>query len=128
MNAVTGNLRVMLRVEGLFVLMASAYAFYLQNYSWQTFALLFLVPDIAFSGYLFGSRIGSIAYNCTHSYISPISLNILGQTTKSDILYMISIIWFAHIGFDRALGYGLKYAEGFAYTHLGQIGKIKVKT
>lgn len=128
MNAVTGNLRVLLRVEGLFVLMASAYAYYLQDYSWQTFAVLFLVPDIAFAGYLFGSRIGSISYNCTHSYIGPISLIILGQIIKSDILLMISIIWFAHIGFDRALGYGLKYADGFAYTHLGRIGNIDVNS
>ena len=28
-----------------------------------------------------------------------------------------------HIGFDRALGYGLKYANGFGFTHLGRIGK-----
>jgi len=36
----------------------------------------------------------------------------------------ISIIWIAHIGFDRSLGYGLKYADGFGYTHLGLIGKL----
>jgi hypothetical protein len=33
------------------------------------------------------------------------------------------MIWLAHIGFDRALGYGLKYVAGFASTHLGRIGK-----
>jgi hypothetical protein len=27
----------------------------------------------------------------------------------------------AHIGFDHALGYGLKSSMGFAYTHLGVI-------
>ena len=32
-------------------------------------------------------------------------------------------LWLAHIGIDRALGYGLKYATGFSYTHLGRIGK-----
>jgi len=31
----------------------------------------------------------------------------------------------AHIGFDRALGYGLKYSKGFGYTHLGRIGNAK---
>ena len=35
----------------------------------------------------------------------------------------IAMIWLAHIGFDRALGYGLKYATGFGFTHLGRIGK-----
>ena len=33
------------------------------------------------------------------------------------------MIWLAHIGFDRALGYGLKYSAGFGFTHLGRIGK-----
>lgn len=33
------------------------------------------------------------------------------------------LIWSAHIGFDRALGYGLKYASGFGATHLGRIGR-----
>jgi Domain of unknown function (DUF4260) len=30
----------------------------------------------------------------------------------------IALIWFGHIGFDRALGYGLKYAAGFKNSHL----------
>ena len=33
------------------------------------------------------------------------------------------LIWCAHIGFDRALGYGLKYSQGFGCTHLGLIGR-----
>ncbi|MDU3890869.1 MAG: DUF4260 family protein [Serratia liquefaciens] len=36
---------------------------------------------------------------------------------------MAALIWGAHIGFDRALGYGLKYASGFADTHLGGLGR-----
>ena len=38
------------------------------------------------------------------------------------------MIWLAHIGFDRALGYGLKYASGFGFTHLGRIGKASELT
>ncbi len=33
------------------------------------------------------------------------------------------MIWMAHIGIDRALGYGLKYSLGFGFTHLGRIGR-----
>lgn len=33
------------------------------------------------------------------------------------------LIWSAHIGFDRLLGYGLKMENGFSETHLGKIGK-----
>jgi hypothetical protein len=29
----------------------------------------------------------------------------------------------AHIGLDRALGYGLKHESGFSDTHLGRIGR-----
>ncbi|MFC2556246.1 DUF4260 family protein [Lautropia mirabilis ATCC 51599] len=27
-----------------------------------------------------------------------------------------------HIGLNRALGYGLRYVDGFRFTHLGYIG------
>jgi hypothetical protein len=33
------------------------------------------------------------------------------------------LIWLAHIGADRGLGYGLKYATAFGDTHLGYIGR-----
>ena len=35
----------------------------------------------------------------------------------------VALIWLAHIGIDRALGYGLKYEAGFGFTHLGRIGR-----
>ena len=35
----------------------------------------------------------------------------------------LSLIWFAHIGMDRALGYGLKYDADFKDTHLRRIGR-----
>jgi len=34
------------------------------------------------------------------------------------LLLAVGTIWFVHIGADRALGYGLKYATGFGDTHL----------
>jgi hypothetical protein len=39
----------------------------------------------------------------------------------------IVAIWLAHIGFDRALSYGLKYADAFSHTHLGTIGRGESK-
>jgi len=33
----------------------------------------------------------------------------------------MALIWAAHIGFDRFLGYGLKYPVAFRVTHLGSI-------
>ncbi|MGQ7476239.1 DUF4260 family protein [Streptococcus suis] len=37
------------------------------------------------------------------------------------------LIWLAHIGWDRAFGYGLKYESGFKHTHLGDLGLNSVK-
>jgi hypothetical protein len=31
------------------------------------------------------------------------------------------LAWFAHIGLDRAVGYGLKYPTAFGDTHLGRV-------
>jgi hypothetical protein len=33
----------------------------------------------------------------------------------------MALIWLAHIGMDRMLGYGLKYSGGFKDTHLGRL-------
>ena len=34
-----------------------------------------------------------------------------------------ALILAGHIGFDRMLGYGLKYPDAFGHTHLGKLGK-----
>jgi hypothetical protein len=49
----------------------------------------------------------------------------LGVVLDIDLYKMVGLIWLSHIGFDRSLGYGLKYEEGFTFTHLGKIGKSK---
>ena len=40
-------------------------------------------------------------------------------------LVSLALIWVAHIGFDRMLGYGLKYPTAFGHTHLGVVGKLR---
>lgn len=50
----------------------------------------------------------------------------IGSILSVPALLCAATIWCAHIGFDRALGYGLKYAEGFGFTHLGRIGRKSV--
>lgn len=42
---------------------------------------------------------------------------------RNSTLLAIAIIWAAHIAFDRAVGYGLKYETGFNDTHLGRVGR-----
>jgi hypothetical protein len=93
---------------------------------WWVYAILFLVPDLSFAAYLAGPKPGAIVYNAAHSYMAPVTLMTAGFAAASPLTLSIAMIWLAHIGIDRALGYGLKYAEGFSFTHLGRIGKMKV--
>jgi hypothetical protein len=35
----------------------------------------------------------------------------------------LRLVWLAHVGQDRLLGYGLKYDAHFQHTHLGRPGR-----
>ena len=52
-----------------------------------------------------------------------VALLTLGFGLDEPLILSIAMIWLAHIGIDRALGYGLKYEAGFGFTHLGRIGR-----
>ncbi len=122
MSATTGYVRLILRLEGLAILVAATFMYHKLHFAWQTYFWLFLLPDLAFIGYLLGSRVGAISYNLAHSYFGAIALTTAGIVLPHTFALIAGLIWLAHIGFDRALGYGLKYAQGFSYTHLGLIG------
>jgi hypothetical protein len=124
-GATTGGVRILLRLEGLSLLLATTLAYSKLGLDWTTFGVFFLLPDLSFLGYFAGARIGALSYNAAHSYLGAMSCLVIAYTTSSPILLSAGLIWLAHIGFDRALGYGLKYAEGFTYTHLGRIGRDK---
>ncbi len=120
---VTGALRWLLRAEALAVLLGSLWAYSRWGGSWTQFALCFLLPDVALLAYLINARIGAVAYNLTHSYLGAFALLAWGVHGAQPLVISLALIWIAHIGFDRALGYGLKYSEGFAFTHLGAVGR-----
>ncbi len=125
-GGVTGGVRVLLRLEGLGLLVLAAGLYSQTHLSWLAFAVLFLVPDISFLGYLAGPRIGAMAYNIAHDTFIPIMIVVASYLLAANyIVLAVTLIWLAHIGFDRALGYGLKYQAGFGFTHLGLIGKAK---
>jgi hypothetical protein len=79
-------------------------------------------------GYLAGPRAGAFAYNAMHTYMLPLTLSFIGFGLALPLTLSISMIWMAHIGIDRALGFGLKYDAGFGFTHLGRIGKAAQET
>jgi hypothetical protein len=121
--AVERGVRGVLRAEGLALLAGAAALYWRVGGDWKQFAILFLAPDLSFAGYLAGPRIGAAAYNTMHSTLLPLVLGACGVALAAPLATQIALIWLAHVGFDRALGYGLKYARGFGFTHLGRIGR-----
>ena len=122
-GAVTGGLRTMLRLEGLALFAGMTLLYAVWGGSWWLYLILFLAPDISFIAYLSGPKFGALIYNAMHSYLIPVPLMTLGFGLEAPLLLSIAIIWLSHIGFDRALGYGMKYSAGFGFTHLGRIGR-----
>ena len=127
-GAATGGARTLLRLEGLTLFAGMTLLYAVWDGSWWVYAILFLAPDLSFAAYLAGPRAGAIVYNAAHSYMAPVSLMVAGFALSSPFILSIAMIWMAHIGIDRALGYGLKYTAGFGFTHLGRIGKDATKT
>ncbi len=125
MNQATGNIRWILRIEGLFLFILSLYIYNFFDYSWTIFIIYFFVPDLSMLAYLINKKVGAISYNIAHSLIGVYIILGLGVVLDIDLYKMVGLIWLSHIGFDRSLGYGLKYEEGFTFTHLGKIGKSK---
>ena len=115
--------RLLLRLEGLALFILATWAFAYAGASWWLYAILFLAPDLSFATYWAGARVGAAAYNALHTTLGPAILAGLGLFLDHSMLLGIAAIWAAHIGFDRMLGYGLKYTSGFNDTHLGRIGR-----
>ena len=110
-----------LRLEGLALATFAIGAYAATDGTWHRFALMLLVPDLAMLAYAAGPRLGAACYNAAHSLIGPAALAALGVWAAQPTTLSLALIWAAHIGIDRMLGYGLKYASGFRATHLGRV-------
>ena len=111
----------LLRVEGGVLLVTSALFYWVNGGSWVLFALLILAPDLSMLGYLFGTKVGAATYNLAHTYALPAGLAVFGVIAGSPLAVSVALVWFAHIGMDRLVGYGLKYTSGFRDTHLDRV-------
>jgi len=112
---------VLLRIEGVAVLLTAVYLYHYLSYSWLAFALLLLFPDLAIIVYAINKKAGTIAYNLLHTYTFPLVLAVVSFAIASSIGLQIALIWIAHIGMDRTVGYGLKYTTDFKDTHLNRV-------
>jgi Domain of unknown function (DUF4260) len=112
---------VLLRIEGATLLALNALLYGLNEGSWLLFGLLSLVPDISMLVYLASGRVGAASYNLFHTYAAPSLLAAFSLLAESPLVISMSLVWFAYIGFDRVVGFGLKYPTAFSDTHLHRL-------
>jgi len=118
-------MRNILKLEELFMFLISIYIFNLYDYPWWVYPALILAPDLGFLGYVINAKWGAIAYNLFHHKGLAVAVFFIGVAINNPAIQVAAIILFGHSSMDRMLGYGLKYPDGFNYTHLGMIGKLK---
>ena len=119
----TSSIALLLRLEGLVVAVATAVLYAHNGMSWWLFAALWLAPDLSMLGYLGRPCRAARIYNAFHTYVGPGVLLLSAYLLHAYTLFPVALIWANHIGVDRLLGFGLKYGNGFGWTHLGLVGK-----
>lgn len=107
-----------LRLEGAVIAAVATAAYFTIGGPLWLFVVLALAPDVSMLAYLAGPRVGSTVYNAFHTYLAPVTFGAAGVWLGITPFSWIVLIWAAHIGVDRAVGYGLKYPTGFKHTHL----------
>jgi hypothetical protein len=112
--------RLLLRAEGAVALALSLAAYQTLGFSWWLFAGTLLAPDLAMIGYLRDPATGALVYNLARTYVAPFILALVGYAVGLPVLMALAAVWAAHIGLDRLLAYGLKYASAFKDTHLSR--------
>ena len=112
---------LLLRLEGLTILITAVLLYARLDAGWLYFALLLLTPDLAMLPYLINPRLGALAYNVVHTYVLPLALAGVAYLGGYPTLLALALIWLAHIGMDRTVGYGLKYGDEFKHTHLQEV-------
>jgi hypothetical protein len=112
---------LLLRAEGVAAAIAAVVLYFHEGYPWWLFVALILAPDLSMLGYVAGSTVGAAAYDAAHTYAIPVALAAIGVIAGAEVAVQVGLIWLAHIGVDRAIGYGLKYPTGFKDTHLQRV-------
>ena len=121
----TGAIRTWLRLEGLAAFGAGLALFGVTGGNWLFIVPLILLPDLSAAGYLVDRRVGTFTYNLLHTWMPGFMVLALALLIGSPALQLAAAILIAHVGMDRAVGYGLKLPSSFQDTHLGRMGRSK---
>lgn len=117
------SIRSWLRLEGAAALVAGVALYLALGGAWLLLLPVLLLPDVSMVGYLRGPRLGAFTYNVVHNWALGLAVLGIGVVTGSTAVTLAGAILVAHVGMDRAAGYGLKAPTSFQDTHLGRIGK-----
>lgn len=111
-----------LRAEGLVLALGGAGGYFLVGGDPLVFLVLVIAPNVSMAGYLLGNRVGSVTYNVVHALVLPVFLLAWGVLANHWLATAAGLAWIAHVGADRAFGFGLKYADSeFRDTHLQRV-------
>jgi len=113
--------RVLLHIEGAVQLILALVLYWRIDGNWLVFVILVLAPDLGMVGYMRNTRLGAATYNLVHTDAIPLVLAGAAFLTGNTLLLSLALIWVAHIGMDRAAGFGLKYPTRFKDTHLDRL-------
>ncbi len=119
----TATVRGWLRLEAAAAFVAGLALYGWLGGPWLLIIPLLLLPDISMAGYLVNPRVGALTYNAVHNWALGLGVFGLAVATQSLPLALAGAVLVAHVGMDRALGYGLKLSTSFQDTHLGRIGR-----
>ena len=121
----TGTVRTWLRLEGAVAFAAGLALFGATGGNWLFLVPLLLLPDLSAAGYLVNPRVGAATYNLFHNWVPGIVTLGIGLWLASPAILIAAAILVAHVGMDRAVGYGMKLPGSFQDTHLGRMGREK---
>jgi hypothetical protein len=114
-------MKKLLQSEEILLFAACLYLYPLLGFSWWWFVACILLPDVGMLGYLLNPKAGAYSYNVLHHRGVAAVIGVIGYAIGFASLLFIGYIFFSHATMDRMFGYGLKYEEGFKFTHLGNL-------
>jgi hypothetical protein len=120
-------MKLLLKLEELAMWIGCIILLYVFKVEWWWYLIVFLGPDISMIGYLVGNKVGAWSYNLFHHKGVALLVCVVAFLLKidfplfdSDWIFILGIVLFGHSSMDRFFGYGLKYENGFKFTHLGE--------
>ena len=119
------TVRGWLRLEGAAAFIAGLALYGWLGGPWLVVLPLLLLPDASAIGYLRGPRVGAFTYNVVHNWALGLAVLGVGLAANVAPVAIAGAILIAHVGMDRAAGYGLKLSTSFQDTHMGRIGREK---